>query len=37
MRAQEHLPAVHAMRQSADALEGPSAFAQRRAPRWSGR
>ena len=37
MRAQEHLPAVQAMRQSADALEGPSAFAQRRAPRWSGR
>jgi hypothetical protein len=31
------LPSVIAMRASADALEGPRAFAQKRAPKWLAR
>jgi enoyl-CoA hydratase/carnithine racemase len=34
---QDHLPTVIAMRDSEDALEGPRAFAQKRAPRWLAR
>lgn len=34
---QWQLPAVQAMWQSRDAVEGPAAFAERRRPRWSGR
>ncbi|MCK9685686.1 enoyl-CoA hydratase-related protein [Scleromatobacter humisilvae] len=37
MQAQERNAAVHAMRDSADALEGPRAFAERRRPDWLGR
>ncbi len=37
LRAQEALPAVQRMRASADADEGPRAFAERRPPRWTGR
>ena len=37
MQAQERNAAVHAMRDSADALEGPRAFAERRKPDWLGR
>ena len=34
---QDYLPTVIAMRASEDALEGPRAFAQKRAPRWLAR
>jgi enoyl-CoA hydratase/carnithine racemase len=34
---QDHLPTVIAMRASEDALEGPRAFAQKRAPKWLAR
>jgi crotonobetainyl-CoA hydratase len=34
---QDHLPTVIAMRASEDALEGPRAFAEKRAPRWLAR
>jgi enoyl-CoA hydratase/carnithine racemase len=34
---QDHLPTVIAMRASEDALEGPQAFAQKRAPKWRAR
>jgi enoyl-CoA hydratase/carnithine racemase len=37
MAEQEHLSTVIAMRASEDALEGPRAFAQKRAPRWVAR
>ena len=37
MQAQERNAAVQAMRDSADALEGPRAFAERRRPNWLGR
>jgi enoyl-CoA hydratase/carnithine racemase len=37
LRDQDQLPAVQAMRASADALEGPRAFKQKRPPHWSGR
>lgn len=37
MEAAWSLPAVTAMRASADFHEGPRAFAEKRAPRWSGR
>ena len=37
LQAQERNAAVQAMRDSADALEGPRAFAERRRPDWLGR
>jgi crotonobetainyl-CoA hydratase len=37
MRAQPHSPAFQAWAQSDDAREGPRAFAEKRAPRWTGR
>ena len=36
-RAQEAYPAVKALFKSADVREGPLAFAQKRAPKWTGR
>jgi enoyl-CoA hydratase/carnithine racemase len=37
LRAQDALPAVQRMRASADAVEGPLAFVERRPPCWTGR
>jgi crotonobetainyl-CoA hydratase len=37
MTAHFAYPEIVAMRASEDALEGPRAFAERRAPRWQGR
>ncbi|MEM9621499.1 MAG: enoyl-CoA hydratase-related protein [Pseudomonadota bacterium] len=37
MRNQEDYPAFHKWRRSADAKEGPRAFAEKRQPQWSGR
>jgi enoyl-CoA hydratase/carnithine racemase len=37
LEAQERSAAVHAMRDSADAVEGPRAFTERRKPHWQGR
>jgi len=36
MSAQEHYPTFHRWRRSEDAKEGPRAFAEKRAPNWSG-
>lgn len=36
MRMQDHLPAVQQMRESADAIEGPKAFSERRRFQWTG-
>ena len=37
MREQEEYPAFHRWRRSADAKEGPLAFAEKRTPNWQGR
>jgi len=37
MAAQENYPAFYRWRRSADAREGPRAFAEKRAPNWSGK
>ena len=37
MIAQREYPAVREMIQSADYVEGPKAFAEKRLPRWQGR
>ena len=37
MTNQEDYPAFYKWRRSADAKEGPKAFAEKRAPNWTGR
>jgi crotonobetainyl-CoA hydratase len=37
MMAQREYPAVRAMVASADYVEGPKAFAEKRPPRWQGK
>lgn len=37
MREQENYPAFYKWRRSADAIEGPKAFAEKRKPKWQGR
>jgi enoyl-CoA hydratase/carnithine racemase len=37
MVAQREFPAVRAMIASADYVEGPKAFAEKRPPRWQGK